>query len=305
VVVLGYGPEAEEQINRVRANLTEQGVEPGQVTVVWNPSASGQPRPAFNGVSAIFPEQNLGYAGGMNLGIREQLERAPRLILLLTMDVHLTQGSLARLCEAADEAPRFGVLGPETRHAPGLTFWGLTWSRSGVTSPIEARPVDTDGDGVAECDTIDGAVFLIKCEVLRQVGLFIDRFFMYYEEVEFCLRVKRAGWGVGVVLEAVSEHHPGGSGRLGAYEYLTSRNGLEFARLLSGNRGVVGAVYRYARESLNLLFIWLSPRSDRARRRLASIRLTGMWRGTLDFVRRRWGPPPPDLPGIGDIRVLQ
>jgi GT2 family glycosyltransferase len=304
VVVLGYGPEAEERVKRVLVNLTEQGVEPGQVTVVWNPSASGQPRPAFDGVSMILPEQNLGYAGGMNLGMREQLERGPRLILLLTMDVHLTPGSLARLYEAADEAPRYGVLGPETRYVPGLTFWGLTWSRSGVASPIDARPQDPDGDGVAECDTIDGAVFLIRCEVVRQVGLFLDRFFMYYEETELCLRVKRAGWGVGVVLEAVAEHHPGGYGRLGAYEYLTSRNGLEFARLLSGNRGVVGAVYRYTRESLTLLEIRLSPKSDQARRRFASVRLTGMWRGTLDFARRRWGPPPPDLPGIGDIRVL-
>jgi len=179
VVVLGYGADAGDEVNRLLMNLREEGVAPEQVTIVWNPSSSG---PALgttiNGVVTVVPEQNLGYAGGMNLGIREQLERDPRYILLLTMDVHLSPGSIAHLCRAADKAPRFGVLGPVTRHLPDLTFWGLTWSRSGVTTPILTRPEDTDSDGVVECDTIDGAAFLIRSEVLRKVGLFLDRFFM-------------------------------------------------------------------------------------------------------------------------------
>jgi GT2 family glycosyltransferase len=306
VVVLGYGLDAGGEVDRLLANLRAEGVMPEQVTIVWNPSASG---PAvgstIDGVSTIIPQQNLGYAGGMNLGIREQLERHPRLILLLTMDVRLSPGSVARLCQAASAAPRYGVLGPVTRHLPDLTFWGLRWSRSGVTTPILAAPDDKDGDGVVECDTIDGAAFLITSEVLRKVGSFLDRFFMYYEETEFCLRVKRAGWGVGVVLDALAEHHAGGSRRPGAYQYLTARNGLEFARLLSGRRGVAGAIYRYVKESVNLMAIQLNPRSDRSHRRLAHVRLTTLWLGTLAFSRRRWGPPPAGLPGVGDITLSQ
>jgi GT2 family glycosyltransferase len=302
--VLGYGTDAGEQVNRLLANLGEQGVTPEQVTIVWNPSGVGQSVGlGIEGVSAIVPEQNLGYAGGMNRGIREQLERDRRLILLLTMDVRLGPRAIDRLRQAALAAPGYGVLGPVTRHLPDLVFWGLRWSRTGVTAPILRAPEDADRDGVVECDTIDGAVFLVRSEVFRNVGLFLDRFFMYYEEVEFCLRAKRAGWRVGVVLEASAEHEPGEARRPGAYQYLVARNGLEFARLLSGRRGVAGAAYRYARESVRLMGIRMSRKSDPAGRRLASVRLTGMWNGTFAFVRRRWGPPPPDLPGVGDIKV--
>lgn len=303
-VILGYGRGAKEQVASLVANLLHQGVDQAAITVVRNPS--GDDIPLDLDVQAIAPERNLGYAGGMNLGIREQQKRGMRMVLLLTMDAHLDDGAVARMFAAAEGAPRFGVLGPELRWSaagrmPAHTSWGVRWSPTGAVEHVLDRPQDTEGNGVVACDAVDGSVVLVRADMLGDTGLLDDRFFMYYEETEFCLRAKRAGWRVGIVLGATAEQASGESRRPGAFNYLMARNGLEFSRLVAGRRGIAAAISRYVAQSWRLLKMRFSPKSDPPRQRYAMDSLGGLWHGVAAYFRRRWGPPPSDLPGIGDI----
>jgi len=284
-------------------SLVAQGVRPEQVTVVRNPgTATSTFVPPVAGVAVIGPEQNLGYAGGMNLGIRDQLAKARSPILLLTMDVRLDAGAVSKLTAAA-ATPAYGVLGPELRWTgTERVTWGARWDEMGKVEHVQAKPADDDGDGVVESDSIDGAVVLIKAEVLDKIGLLHDYLFMYFEETELCLRVKRAGWKVGVVLGAVAEQSSGETRRPGAFNYLMARNGLEFARLRAGWRGVASTLWRQLVQSWRLLKMRFSPRSDVSRRRFATVSLAALWLGVLAFFRRRWGPPPANLPGVGDMK---
>jgi GT2 family glycosyltransferase len=270
---------------------------------VRNPSGEDSPfQSAHEGITLITPDRNLGYAGGMNHGIRDQLAKGRELILLLTMDVRLDPGAVAQLCHAAQTVPAFGVLGPELRWSPdGHMSWGVRWDESGNVEHVLSPPQDSDGDSIVESDSIDGAVVLLKSQVLKDLGPLVDRLFMYYEETEFCLRAKRAGWRVGVVLGAVAEQSSGESRRPGAFNYLMARNGLEFARLVAGRRGVVSALRRYVVLSYMLTKMRFSPKSDRQRQRRATVSLIGIWKGVAAYFGRRWGPPPPNLPGLGDM----
>lgn len=303
-VVLCYGTDAEKEVEPLVVELINQGVAPGCLTIVRNPSGDDKPFHVFDrDVSVITPPRNLGYAGGMNLGIEDQQKRGRQLILLVTMDARLDSGAINVLSKAAGDNPTFGILGPELRWGGTHSHmsWGMRWDATGYVEHIVVRPDDPDHDGMVECDSIDGSVMLIKSDVLRQIGPLTDRLFMYYEETEFCLRARRAGWRIGVALGAVAEQSSGEARRPGAFNYLMARNGLEFAKMVGGRRGITHALWRYVMQSWRLLKMRFSPRSDRKRQRFATVSLAGLWLGVAAYFRKRWGPPPPNLPGIGDV----
>ena len=156
-------------------------------------------------------------------------------------------------------------------------------------------------------DWIDGCAMAIRASVFDAIGGLNERFFGYCEESEFCLRASRAGWKVGVALDAMAEQAPGRTKRPGAHAYLLSRNGLEYARLASGPRGVATglgrALYQMASDSRRILGAKAGRRSA-ATAAESYPRLVGTAWGIFDFARRRSGPPPPKLPGLGDYQNL-
>jgi N-acetylglucosaminyl-diphospho-decaprenol L-rhamnosyltransferase len=302
-VVLSYGSGGE--FAPLVDSLLGEGVAPASILVVHNPAHPGEPAPKVPpGCEVLQSERNLGYAGGMNLGVARMRDRGAGLLLLLTHDARLRPGTLEALLAAAADKPAFGVLSPVLllagAEAP-FSFGGET-SPNGTTVHVKDPPPGVDG--VFACDWVDGGSILIRREVLDRVGAFDERFWGYCEEADLCLRARRAGFGVGVVLAARADQEPGGSKRPGAWAYLRTRNGIEYARRAAGARGLVVATARS---------IWLAA-FNFLRAGLRALRLrsgdpkepwtlaVGIARGALDYFRGRWGPPPPNLPGMGDLR---
>jgi GT2 family glycosyltransferase len=307
VVVLTHGT-ATESVPLVRS-LLEAGCVPDSVAIVHNPVVPGQPaiEPPDPGIWVLRPAANVGYAAGMNSGVRHQLERGVETILLLTHDVRFHSGSLAVLLEQLRRNPAFGVLGPvlwmRGENRP-FSYGGVT---TGTGENVHLAEPPTAADGVAATDWVDGCAMAIRADVVDAVGGLNERFFGYCEESEFCLRARRAGWKIGVALEAVAEQSPGRSQRPGAHAYLLCRNGLEYARLATGPCGVAAglgrALYTMAVDLRRILGAKAGRRST-ATAAESYPRLVGTARGVLDFSRRRWGPPPPTLPGLGDYQNL-
>jgi GT2 family glycosyltransferase len=295
VVVLTHGPRGE--YGPLVDALVAQGVPGSAIVLVQNPLDPSDPEPATpaRNAAVIRMDGNRAYAGGMNAGIRHQLARGSKLVLLATHDLRLHAGAIAALLAAAEQAPAFGVLGPllwaagEDRLFSG---GGLRGRRGGWVSHIPDRP-QPDQDGIAECDWVDGAAILIRRELLECAGLLDERFFIYFEETDLCLRAQRAGWRVGVVLAAEAEQESGQPARPGSHAYLISRNGFEYARRAAGFVGVVATFRRALVDSWQVARAY--PAADPPERAAARTQLAGMWLGFADFVRRRWGPPPPAL----------
>jgi hypothetical protein len=72
--------------------------------------------------------------------------------------------------------------------------------------------------------------------------------------------------------------------------------------LTAGTYGVLANVWRAVLQSGDLARSWANPREPQEQRDLARIKLVARWRGVLDFFRRRFGPPPASLPGLGDTQ---
>jgi GT2 family glycosyltransferase len=247
--------------------------------------------------------RNLGYAGGMNVGVSRLLERGAEQILLLTHDARLRPGALEALQAALAAQPRFGVLAPALvlsgTEVP-FSFGGVT-GPSGANSHRKAEPASEDG--IAACDWVDGGTMLVRREVFERVGSFDERFWGYCEEADLCLRARRAGFAVGVVLGARADQEPGASKRLGAWAYLMTRNGIEYARRAAGLRGLLAMTASSAWiVALNLLRTGLRALRLRGGSPAEPWALAvGTARGALDRFRGHWGPPPPGLPGMGDL----
>jgi GT2 family glycosyltransferase len=304
VVVLVYGSGADH--TRLLSSILAEGVPATNVVIVHNPRSLDEPdllspRP---GVCIVRASENRAYTGGMNLGVRHHLDRGASDIMLLTEDVRLRPRAIRLLLAASGRAPAYGILGPSIwLRGQGRPFsFGGTAGRGGVVGHRDSRP-DAGPDGIAGCDWIDGAIMLIRSEVFREVGLLDERFFMYFEETELCLRAAKAGWRIGVVLGAVAEQSPGGSQRPGSYQYLCTRNGLAYAWRASGAGGLALACGRRVLECIDLLRAGLNPRVSPRVRTLARLELTATWSGVVDFLLRRWGPPPSTLAGLGDMQA--
>lgn len=154
------------------------------------------------------PNKNLGFAGGINQGIRMALRENATHVLLLTPDVTITNEQINELLRASADivSPvlKFKRQGKWVYDFGGKINWIL-----GRTTHIE------NGSGLGQndksIDYVSGACMLIKNEIFEKIGLFDEDYFMYFEDVDFCLRAKRAGFTVSVaknvvVVHQISEH---------------------------------------------------------------------------------------------------
>jgi len=154
--------------------------------------------------------RNAGFSAGNNAGLRPLLASpdAPDWFLLLNPDTYVRPGALRALLDGAASLPRTGIVGsrledPDGTPQPSAFRFLAALSeferelRLGVVSralapwaTVLAVPATT-----RKVDWVSGASMLVRREVFEEVGLLDEGYFLYYEEVDLCLRAARAGWG--------------------------------------------------------------------------------------------------------------
>jgi GT2 family glycosyltransferase len=173
-----------------------------EMVVVDNGSVDGSPAKLLEKVPEIRLIQNptnLGFAGGCNVGMRDALHRGTDYILLLNNDTIVASDFLSQLVQVAESDEKIGAASPKVlffdqpdrlNYAGGdHTFWRLFPKVSGL------RQLD-DGtyDKLREVSFLTGCAFLIKAEVVRKVGVMEEIYFHFYEDIEWSLRVLKAGF---------------------------------------------------------------------------------------------------------------
>ncbi len=302
VVVLSYGSGNQQQ--ELVESLVEAGISPSRILVVHNPdgTAAGARPMVRSGVAVRALERNRGYGTAMNAGIEHWLAHGAEWILLLTHDVQIEAESLDHLIQAAAAHRTYGVLGPVLVDAEtGRPFsYGGIDARDNIVGHRLDRP--ESADGVAACAWVDGSVVLLRATAYQAAGPIESRFFMYFEEPDFCVRVRHAGWRVGVVLGSRAVTDPGLPKRPLAYGYLFCRNGLLYAWRTGGPRGVAIAAGSQLRMSW-----WFAAKPYNRRfydsrfRRMGWPTAAGIWLGLIGAASGRWGPPPTFVRRLTDI----
>lgn len=155
-------------------------------------------RAGFPEVRLIEAGANLGYAEGNNLGLRAALERGAEAVFLVNNDTVLAPDCVTGLVRAWAAHPQAGMLGPM------VYTWDeghIIFSAGGV---IDWRNANADNVGAGEpdrgayparvVDYVNGCGLLVTRAVLERVGFLDARFFMYWEETDWCLRARAAGF---------------------------------------------------------------------------------------------------------------
>jgi GT2 family glycosyltransferase len=205
IVVNWNGGDALQTCLRSVAAATQ-----GRRADVWlvdNASSDG----SCEGAACSFPTLhlirnagNLGFAGAAN----QALSRAVgKYLLLLNPDAQITAEALSRMLAAMRASPRIGIAGCGSVDSSGRQVPAFEPSFPGQ----RARQLRNVGDDASDVAWVSGACLMAKREMADEIGLLDPRFFMYYEDVDWCYRAWEAGWRVVTVPAALIRHELGGS----------------------------------------------------------------------------------------------
>ena len=157
---------------------------------------------AYPWINTIRSEQNLGFAGGNNLAIAQT---KADFVFLLNNDALIDAGVLEGLIERFRENPKLGALSPviydypQTGPEPTIQYAGATevsgWTGRNTTLHRGAI-AGAQGGGLQEVQYTHGAAMLVSREVLDEVGPLEEGFFLYYEELDWCDRIRAAGFDI-------------------------------------------------------------------------------------------------------------
>jgi GT2 family glycosyltransferase len=184
-----------------------------RVFVVDNDSTDdsvSQIRHAFPNVAIIEAEKNLGFAAGCNLGIRRALQEDAEYVWLLNNDTTVDPGALGAMVEMAEADPKVGAVGSaiySTVQADQLLAWGGGY----INFWLGRSRHFLDSVPNNEIEFLTGASLLLRRCALDSVGLLDEGFFMYWEDGDYCFRLRKAGWTLAVAGDSLVWHKEQGT----------------------------------------------------------------------------------------------
>lgn len=145
-------------------------------------------------------QTNLGFSGGNNVGIQYALKHQTDFILLLNNDTKVSSDLLQQFMLGFQQFPKAGILGAKIylmQEEKKLDHFGGNWNQKKAAFDfIGLHASDENWDNAFCIDYVCGAAMMIKKEVFQQIGLLESRFFLIWEESDFCMRAKRAGYKI-------------------------------------------------------------------------------------------------------------
>ncbi|MGH7203996.1 MAG: glycosyltransferase family 2 protein [Candidatus Levyibacteriota bacterium] len=197
----------------------------------------------------IYNADNIGFSGGYNIGIKTALENGANAVMIVNNDTLLDPNILIHLEKVLYSEDVIGLTVPKMYFAKGHEFHKdrytkeqvgkVLWYAGGSVdwNNVQSihRGVDEVDDGqynrTEKVDFASGCCMLIKKEVFEKVGMFDERYFLYYEDADLCERMKRAGYMLYYVPRAFLYHvnasSSGGAGNV-IQDYYITRNQMLF-----------------------------------------------------------------------------
>jgi GT2 family glycosyltransferase len=204
-----------------------------QIYVIDNGSKEVyQPDQTYPNVHLFRSDTNLGFTGGNNLGFsRAKKDFNPDYYLLLNSDTLVKPDFLRHLLTYLDDHPKVGLVSPMIYFAPGYEYHQHSYTKSQLGKVIwfaggviDWPHLSAFHQGVDEVDRqqfslypsqpafLSGCCWLMRREVYEVLGGFDERYFLYFEDTDFSLRVKKAGFQLGFCPASQIWHVNGGSG---------------------------------------------------------------------------------------------
>ncbi len=227
----------------------------------------------------LYPvPHNSGYSGGNNIGIKDALEHGADYVFILNPDTTIEKTALSKLVEYAESDHAIGILGPAIDEGGSMIYGGkIHWLRPELSHITNYKLQITNY-------YVIGAAMLIKRKVIEKIGLLDERYFLYFEDADYCLRASKAGYKLAIVPDTIVHHWPSSSTKtLGAP--LLLRYHYRNAHLFNWKNGplwvkIVLPFWSFFVIIKKLVKIMLGHNENVSKAILA---------GVLDFYRNRFG----------------
>jgi GT2 family glycosyltransferase len=230
-------------------------------------------RRAHPSLSILESDRNLGFAGGNNIGIRYALAHGSQYVWLLNNDTEPAPDALSELVARMEKDPHTGAAASICyfMDAPeAVQVWAGTQVNLWIGYARNATTPQTDD----WFQSLYGASLLISGEALRDAGLLDEGFFLYWEETEFCLRLRKCGWRLVAAPGSRVLHHVNAStsGNSSARDRYFTASGLRILRL-------------HSPAPVISMLLFLSARLARRLMRLQFSSLACVLAGLRDYLR--------------------
>lgn len=204
-----------ELTNRCLESLQHGTLIPERITVLDNGSKQNEAEDLRqrwgNFIQCERSETNLGFTGGNNLVMQRLLnEHKFDYIILLNQDAQVDPYCISKLVDYLDNTPSVAVAGPLVLNADKKTIQScgakISWLTGKVVSLYQNLPAGTQPSEPILVDSVIGCCWCVRTTALQRVGLFDDRYFAYYEEVDWAVRATAQQWQLAAVPQAVAFH---------------------------------------------------------------------------------------------------
>ncbi len=182
------------------------------------------------GVEVLRVSDNNGYAAGLIAGIKAYRDWQPDAVWMLNSDLEVELSTLKRLVQVLDQNPKVGGVGPNVFKDRTQKIWGAR----GVVSPLMGVTAMTEwnqGGILPKWSYIPGSTLLARMSAYDEVGGLPERYRMYFEETELCVKLQKKGWDLWVEPKAIAYHFVNSmKSKLPArhYAFYFTRNNLYF-----------------------------------------------------------------------------
>ena len=263
--------------------------------VVDNASGDGSPaalQAGLSGIHLLTTARNDGFSAGCNEGIRKALDMGADRVLLLNSDVIVPPEMPGELERALDEDARLGMVGPivlslgdsDRLESAGIMYSVRTARMRHLDFGCARSAIEDIMTRVV--DGVSGCAMLIRREVIERIGFFAEEYFFGFEDLDYCLRARQAGFLTACVRRTCVLHEGNLSiGRTSRRRvYFATRNHL----LLAARFGDGSRVSRWFRTASVLVVnaAFLATTSELPRRD----GLLAMTSGARDYFAGRFGP---------------
>jgi GT2 family glycosyltransferase len=184
----------------------------------------------FKDSEVILNPSNLGYAGGVNAGIKKALDNNCSYVWLVNNDAKIINSSaLSALVTACEKDKTIGAAGSLIKYPSGE----IQFSGGKIQLPmVKGTHFEEQLTEIVETEYVTGCSLLIPKQVVQQIGLISEEYFLYYEDADYCRRIKEAGYKCVVVPGSLLEHELGGTSKKSPslnYVYYNLRNRFLFS----------------------------------------------------------------------------
>lgn len=217
VIICNYNKK--EYVIKCVKSLKKQTVKSFDIYIVDNASTDGSPEEILSAfgkeVTLLCNENNLGGSGGFDTGLRYVQNKGYEYFFLLDNDVILDEYCMERLCNDMEQNPDIGIMGAKIlkmdypdiiqEFGPMINYETVTFELCyGGEKDTDALPQ------LKDCDYVPACALIVRKKVIEEIGILPETNFIYYDDVEWCVRCHKAGYRV-VANSSARVWHKGGA----------------------------------------------------------------------------------------------